>query len=30
MRETTRFTLDIAARHLHLPAHMLDQMESGQ
>jgi hypothetical protein len=30
MRETARFTLDIAARHLHLPAHMLDQIESGQ
>jgi hypothetical protein len=30
MRETAGFTIDIAARHLHLPADMLDQMESGQ
>jgi hypothetical protein len=30
MRETTGFTLDIAAQHLHLPAEMLDGMESGQ
>ncbi len=30
MRETTGFTLDIAAQHLHVPAEMLDGMESGQ
>jgi hypothetical protein len=30
MRETAGFTLDIAARHLHVPAEMLDQMERGQ
>jgi hypothetical protein len=30
MRETAGFTLDIAARHLHLPAEMLGQMERGQ
>jgi hypothetical protein len=30
MRETMGFTLDIAAQHLHLPAEMLDGMESGQ
>jgi hypothetical protein len=30
MRETAGFTLDVAARHVHLPAHMLEQMESGQ
>lgn len=30
MRETAGFTLDLAARHLNLPAEMLVQMESGQ
>jgi hypothetical protein len=30
MRETAGFTLDVAALHLHLPADVLDQMESGQ
>lgn len=30
MRKSTGLTLDIAARYLHLPTDMLDQMESGQ
>jgi hypothetical protein len=30
MRETAGFALDIAARHLHLPARILDLMENGQ
>lgn len=30
MRETAGFTLDTAARHLHLPAEILARMESGQ
>lgn len=30
MRETAGFTLDVAARHLYLPAQILDQMEYGQ
>src|ERR1700749_2021906 len=30
MRETAGFALDGTARHLHLPADVLDQMEGGQ
>jgi hypothetical protein len=30
MRDTAGFTLDVAARYLHLPADLLDRMENGQ
>lgn len=30
MRETAGFTPDVAAKHLHLPTEILDQMEKGQ